>query len=60
MIGDLIAILILLFHTILDFVIYERTRKRQLYLMEELWDFEDYIKSWVREELHNASSNKIR
>lgn len=58
MIGDMIAILILLFHTILDLIIYERTRKRQIYLMEELWDFEDYIKSWVREELRNQRPNE--
>ena len=54
----MIAILILLFHTILDLIIYERTRKRQIYLMEELWDFEDYIKSWVREELRNQRPNE--
>ena len=53
-VGNLIAILILLFHTILDLIIFEHTRKRQLYLMEELWDFEAYIKEWVQEEINKC------
>ena len=57
MIADIVLIIFLLINTILDAIVYRRTRERQQYLMEELWKFEAYIKEWVREELHNASSN---
>ena len=54
----LTLIFAIIINIIFNFSIFRKIKERQKYLMKELWNFEDYIKNFVREELEQCQQQQ--